>query len=124
MIDYFVRNGADPCPEEANPAEWMLQAIGAAPGCETDVDWPQVWQESEEKRGVKKELESMRSISANAPAKGPSSENQATRGEFASRYRTQFIEVTKRVAQLYWRNPTYLYSKIILVIGTASPTHF
>ena len=32
MINYFERNGADPCPKEANPAEWMLEVVGAAPG--------------------------------------------------------------------------------------------
>ena len=29
MINYFERNGADPCPKEANPAEWMLEVVGA-----------------------------------------------------------------------------------------------
>ncbi|KAJ3981928.1 CDR ABC transporter-domain-containing protein [Lentinula detonsa] len=28
---YFERQGASPCPPDANPAEWMLQVIGAAP---------------------------------------------------------------------------------------------
>ena len=32
MINYFEKYGADPCPKEANPAEWMLQVVGAAPG--------------------------------------------------------------------------------------------
>ncbi|KAH8080244.1 ABC-2 type transporter-domain-containing protein [Filobasidium floriforme] len=118
LVDYFVRNGAKPCPEDANPAEWMLQAIGAAPGHKTDVDWPRVWQDSEEKREVKRELEVMRSVPLKEVVSGQSVEDDASRGEFASTYRTQFIEVTKRVAQFYWRNPTYIYSKLILVIGT------
>lgn len=120
LVDYLVRNGAEPCPEEANPAEWMLQAIGAAPGYKTDVDWPRVWQESEEKQEVKRELEVMRSIPAKDAVKGHSTEDDALQGEFASTYRTQFVEVTKRVAQFYWRNPTYIYSKLVLVIGTVS----
>ncbi|GMF51234.1 unnamed protein product [[Candida] boidinii] len=31
MIDYFEKYDADPCPSNANPAEWMLEVIGAAP---------------------------------------------------------------------------------------------
>jgi hypothetical protein len=120
LVDYFVRNGAKPCPEDANPAEWMLQAIGAAPGHKTDVDWPRVWQDSEEKREVKRELEVMRNVPLKEVVSGQSVEDDASRGEFASTYRTQFIEVTKRVAQFYWRNPIYIYSKLILVIGTVS----
>lgn len=31
LINYFERNGAPKCPADANPAEWMLHVIGAAP---------------------------------------------------------------------------------------------
>ena len=30
LTSYFERNGASPCPADANPAEWMLEVIGAA----------------------------------------------------------------------------------------------
>ena len=29
IASYFEENGARPCPPEANPAEWMLEVIGA-----------------------------------------------------------------------------------------------
>ena len=29
MIKYFEESGADKCPPDANPAEWMLEVIGA-----------------------------------------------------------------------------------------------
>lgn len=32
MISYFERNNHGACPATANPAEWMLEVIGAAPG--------------------------------------------------------------------------------------------
>lgn len=32
LIDYFERNGGIPYPTGANPAEWMLDVIGASPG--------------------------------------------------------------------------------------------
>ena len=99
----------------------MLQVIGAAPGHKTEINWPEVWRESDEKRRVKKELETMKANSRTAPAETLKTENEAVQQEFASTYQTQLIEVIKRVAQFYWRNPTYIYSKLILVVGTASP---
>ena len=38
LIDYFTPNGGPPCPLAANPAEWILEVIGAAPGSQTDID--------------------------------------------------------------------------------------
>ncbi|KAG9723929.1 putative ABC multidrug transporter, partial [Aureobasidium melanogenum] len=35
LTAYFERNGAHKCPPDANPAEWMLEVIGAAPGSHT-----------------------------------------------------------------------------------------
>lgn len=56
LLDYFVSNGGAPCPPEANPAEYMLHVIGAAPGSSSAVDWPSVWRNSPEYRGVQDEL--------------------------------------------------------------------
>ena len=41
LSDYFETNGVPKCPPDANPAEWMLEVIGAAPGSHSDIDWPQ-----------------------------------------------------------------------------------
>ncbi|KKK21251.1 hypothetical protein AOCH_004898 [Aspergillus ochraceoroseus] len=46
LSDYFERNGAPKLHPEANPAEWMLEVIGAAPGSHSDIDWPAVWRDS------------------------------------------------------------------------------
>jgi ATP-binding cassette subfamily G (WHITE) protein 2 (PDR) len=53
LIDYFVRNGAPDCEAGANPAEYILQVIGAAAGSKTEIEWPEVWQRSEELVAVK-----------------------------------------------------------------------
>ena len=48
LRDYFYRNGAD-CPPDANPAEWMLDAIGAGQAPRIgDKDWGEIWNDSEE----------------------------------------------------------------------------
>lgn len=114
LLDYFRRNGGDPCPPDANPAEFMLEVIGAAPGAHSSIDWPAVWKSSKEYEAVKTELSNLQKLvnqpSAAANA-GPSGHK-----EFAAPMTTQFLEVGKRVFQQYWRNPTYIYSKAILCI--------
>ena len=42
LLDYFARNGGPQYTTGENPAEYMLAAIGAAPGAQTSIDWPQV----------------------------------------------------------------------------------
>ncbi|OKP13074.1 ATP-dependent permease PDR15 [Penicillium subrubescens] len=37
-IDYFERNGGNPCSPDANPGEWMLEVIGAAPSSSSEID--------------------------------------------------------------------------------------
>lgn len=111
LTSYFERHGAPPCPPSANPAEWMLDAIGAAPGSTTDRDWFQTWRDSPEYRNVKAELQQLKDDASNQPT--PMQDEQSYR-EHAAPFWLQFKEVTYRVFQQYWRNPTYIYSKTAL----------
>ena len=118
LVDYFVRNGGPPCPPSANPAEWMLEVIGAAPGSHTDIDWPQTWRDSPEKAEVKRHLAELK----NTLSQQRSLERTASRmkhdkaafREFAAPFAVQMRETLVRVFQQYWRTPTYLYSKFFL----------
>ncbi|KAF1982045.1 hypothetical protein K402DRAFT_341217 [Aulographum hederae CBS 113979] len=116
ITSYFERNGARPCGQGENPAEWMLEIIGAAAGSESTQDWPSIWNKSEERRAVKSELARMkeeflqRPISVNDPA------DVDSLLPFAAPFSTQFRTVLKRVFQQYWRTPSYLYSKIALCL--------
>ncbi|KAI1373115.1 ABC-2 type transporter-domain-containing protein [Hypoxylon crocopeplum] len=116
LTSYFERNGAPTCPPEANPAEWMLDAIGAAPGSSTDVDWFQTWRDSQEYRDVQAELQQLKSHSSSVPV--PTEDQQSYR-EHAASFPTQLYEVTYRVFQQYWRTPSYIYSKAALCILVA-----
>lgn len=60
IISYFVNSGAPHCPPGANPAEWMLKLIGAAPGSSTEIDWSSTWRGSPEYAEVRKELSRMK----------------------------------------------------------------
>ncbi|MCJ1420821.1 hypothetical protein MMC32_007180 [Xylographa parallela] len=118
LTEYFRRNGASPCPPDANPAEWMLEVIGAAPGTTTNIDWHQVWRESPELAQVHKELATMKEElpQISAPASLPS--DKASYREFAAPFGQQMREVLWRVFQQYWRTPSYIYSKAILCIAS------
>jgi ATP-binding cassette subfamily G (WHITE) protein 2 (PDR) len=115
LLDYFARNGAPKCPAGANPAEYMLEAIGAAPGVHTSIDWPAVWRESAEYAGVQEELAKLRDL-ANQPSAIADS-SQESHKVFAASFMTQLRAVALRCAQQYWRTPSYIYSKAILTVG-------
>jgi ATP-binding cassette subfamily G (WHITE) protein 2 (PDR) len=115
LLDYFARNGAPECPAGTNPAEFMLEAIGAAPGAQTSIDWPTVWKDSTEYADVQEELSRLRGL-----AKLPSAVTESSQGShqaFAAPFMTQLSAVALRCAQQYWRTPSYIYSKAILTIG-------
>ncbi|KAH7080571.1 ABC-2 type transporter-domain-containing protein [Paraphoma chrysanthemicola] len=115
LLEYFARNGAPECPPGANPAEYMLEAIGAAPGAQTSIDWPAVWRESKEHAHVQEELAKLRCLADLPSAVMDSSDG--SHQAFAAPFMTQLRAVALRCAQQYWRTPSYIYSKAILTVG-------
>lgn len=116
MINYFERNGGHPCPDSANPAEWMLEVIGAAPGSETDVNWFDTWRDSPEYKDVRGELQRLEDERGLAPSKTREAANYR---EFAAPFMVQLQAVLHRVFQQYWRTPAYIYSKFALCVLVA-----
>ncbi|KAF7300618.1 hypothetical protein HMN09_00947000 [Mycena chlorophos] len=112
LTGYFEKYGASPCPPDANPAEWMLEVIGAARGHKSVQDWPEVWKASEERDAIRREFDSMASELSKIPDTGDSAAGYEL---FAMPYSTQLWECFKRVWTQYWRTPSYIYSKITLV---------
>ncbi|BGO96274.1 Multidrug resistance protein [Rhodotorula toruloides] len=110
LRSYFERNGSPQFPPGVNPAEYMLEVIGAAPGSHTEIDWHQTWLDSPERAEVKKELAYLKANPKPAEAK----DDKWASTEFAVPLTTQFVEVQKRVFQQYWRSPVYIYSKTVL----------
>ncbi|KAF5100177.1 hypothetical protein D0Z00_001384 [Geotrichum galactomycetum] len=107
LVNYFERNGSIPCPPSANPAEWMLKVIGAAPGSHTDIDWFQTWRNSPELAKLHADLDERAS-----KLRGTIDEDPSLNQSFAASYPRQVVLVTKRVFQQYWRTPSYIWSKI------------
>lgn len=113
MIDYFESHGSHKCPPEANPAEWMLEVVGAAPGSHANQDYNEVWRNSEQYSAVQQELDWME--------KELSSKNEDTSEEerhkaYASSVLFQCKLVSIRLFQQYWRSPEYLWAKLFLTV--------
>ncbi|KAG9233334.1 putative multidrug resistance ABC transporter [Amylocarpus encephaloides] len=124
LTSYFAKNGGHPCPPDANPAEWMLEMIGAAPGSHTEVDWPAVWNNSPQKAEVHRELarlkeERQHETALQRTVSAEKKEDKASYREFAAPFAVQMWEVTVRVFQQYWRTPSYIYSKFILCFASS-----
>lgn len=115
VVKYFESRSGKKCAEEDNPAEYILDVIGAGATAQTDKDWNQLFKESELQRDLDQELDSLLST----PAGNLSAEDEA-RGnrEYAASPMTQLSALLKRTWNHYMRNPTYIMSKIGLnVIG-------
>jgi ABC-type multidrug transport system ATPase subunit len=121
LVDYFRRNGAPDLEPGMNPAEYMLDVIGATPNAKnTNTDWPAVWRASPEYQEVQKELARLSEKADTTPT----STDPMDRSEFAASLPRQVALVTKRVFQQYWRTPSYIFSKAVLTAGSVSPQMF
>jgi ATP-binding cassette subfamily G (WHITE) protein 2 (PDR) len=120
LTSYFERNGGHPCPEGANPAEWMLEVIGAAPGSHTDINWFDTWRNSPEYQETHVELDRLRDEAPNALQRTDTKIERQGFAEFAAPFSVQLMETLKRVFQQYWRTPSYIYSKLALCLGSVS----
>lgn len=112
MINYFEAHGSHKCPPDANPAEWMLEVVGAAPGSHANHDYYEVWRNSEEFKAVHEELQNMEQ----ELSKKEQSDDPEVHKEFATSLPKQIYLVSYRLAQQYWRSPFYVWCKFILTI--------
>lgn len=115
LINYFEKYGAQPCPKNANPAEWILEVVGAAPGSKASQDYFEVWRNSTEYQDVQKELDRMETELSTLPR----DESPESHKKYAAPIWKQYLIVSKRVLQQNWRTPGYIYSKLFLVVSSA-----
>ena len=115
LINYFEKYGSSKCPPNANPAEWMLEVIGAAPGSHSSQNYYQVWLKSSEYKEMNEELDKMEKDAIGKPKeKDPEKLKQ-----FAAPIWYQYLLVTERVFEQYWRTPSYTYSKVLMCIASS-----
>ena len=97
LLDYFERNGARQCGEAENPAEYMLEIVGAGASGKSTQDWHSVWSESEELKAVQAELERIHEGKKSEELAGGDSRD--IHREFAMPFLSQLYYVTERVFQ-------------------------
>ncbi|PQE32262.1 ABC-2 type transporter protein [Rutstroemia sp. NJR-2017a WRK4] len=109
--EYFARYDA-PCPEDANPAEHMIDVVSGS--LSKGKDWNQVWLSSPEHDYTIKELDRMINDAASKP---PGTTDDGF--EFAMPLWTQIKLVTQRMNVSIYRNTDYVNNKMSLHIGSA-----
>jgi ATP-binding cassette, subfamily G (WHITE), member 2, SNQ2 len=114
LTDYFESNGANKCPPNANPAEYMLEAIGAGNPDYKGKDWADVWAKSKEHQDRSNEIEQMIKDRNHAEINKSLKDDR----EYAMPLSTQTMAVVKRTFVAYWRMPDYIMGKFVLHIAT------
>ncbi|KAF8153344.1 pleiotropic drug resistance ABC transporter [Crassisporium funariophilum] len=111
IISYFETGGARKCRPGENPAEYMLDVIGAGATAVSDRDWHEVWVGSDECESLSQRIEEIhREGRTNPPV------SATVNTEFATPWTYQTRALLKRQHLAYWRDPTYLMSKLSLNI--------
>lgn len=114
ILDYFERNGARHCEQSENPAEYILEAIGAGATATVKEDWHEIWLNSEEYVATEeKASEWIEKLGReNAPTEGAGGGSS----KYATGYLYQFKQVWFRTNLIFWRDLQYTFSKGMLQI--------
>ncbi|KZT04452.1 pleiotropic drug resistance ABC transporter [Laetiporus sulphureus 93-53] len=112
LISYFESHGARPCGPTENPAEYILDVIGAGATATSEVDWYDVWKKSQESRELTHELGDIHSEGRKRPPVAA-----ITRGAYHTSWWYQVTLLLQRDTQAHWRNLPYMMSKFMVSIA-------
>jgi ABC-type multidrug transport system ATPase subunit/ABC-type multidrug transport system permease subunit len=116
MIDYFESNGGPKCSLDANPAEYILEVVGAGTAGKATRDWADVWEGSPEAKALNTELDEIMS----AADKNPTRQART----YATSLTTQFRLVYGRMSVAYWRSSEYNIGRFLNLMFTSLITGF
>ncbi|KAI9836324.1 MAG: hypothetical protein M1837_003412 [Sclerophora amabilis] len=115
LRNYFQKNGAV-CPPDANPAEWMLDAIGAGQAPRIgDRDWGDIWQDSTELARTKELIKQMKAERQKEAGEQAPVEQQ----EYATPTWHQVKVVNRRTHLSFWRSPNYGFTRLFNHVAIA-----
>ncbi|KAJ1723938.1 ATP-binding cassette transporter snq2 [Coemansia erecta] len=120
LINYFESHGADKCPSDANPAEYILDVVGSKT---TDVDWPQVWNDSDEHSRTHSEISRINQLKHDNPVEDTEREVDNSR-KYARLLPFQLQVVTRRMFRSHWRDQQYNLTRLALQIICALAVGF
>ncbi|KAG9100824.1 hypothetical protein FRC06_003645 [Ceratobasidium sp. 370] len=108
VVKYLGDHGAA-CPPDANPAEYVLEAIGA--GSRERIgptDWAELWRQSDEFARVKQEIAHIKEEAAKHPPEVDPKAND----EYATPFMHQLKVVSERTLTAFWRQPEYGFTRL------------
>ncbi|KAJ3331548.1 hypothetical protein HDU76_002864 [Blyttiomyces sp. JEL0837] len=115
LINYFEKNGAPKCDPTANPAEYMLECIGAGTAkVANTVDWFSTWNVSPEYKQELSTIDSIRKRAEEYSSKN-SAELQARTEQLKKDFMTDFEKtnlVLLRMFRSYWRSVEYNVGRV------------
>ncbi|OCF78442.1 ATP-binding cassette transporter [Kwoniella mangroviensis CBS 8886] len=111
LIDYLERNGAQ-VPSDANPAEFMLEAIGAGSRKRIGGDWGEKWRNSPEFQTVKEEIQQLKADALAKPV-----EEHGKHTEYATSFMFQLKTMLNRTNVALWRNADYQWTRLFAHIA-------
>ncbi|KAL5335822.1 ABC-2 type transporter-domain-containing protein [Aspergillus crustosus] len=115
LLAYFRRNGAE-CPADANPAEWMLDAIGAGQTRHLgNREWAEFWKTSPELEQTKREIVEIKHRRAEEARQDQAS--NAVDKEYATPLWHQVKTVCKRTNIVFWRSHKYGFTRLFTHIS-------
>lgn len=97
----------------------MLEIIGAGASGKANKDWALAWNESQQSRDVASEIGRIHQDRASASNEETDTTEQGQPAEYAMPFISQLWYVTYRVFQQYWREPYYVYAKLILATASS-----
>lgn len=99
----------------------MLEIIGAGASGKATQDWTSVWRESEEATNIQKELDKIHARQSTAVPQGADDSQNKSEDtqEFAMPFTDQVRHVVVRVFQQYWRDPGYIFAKLLLGLASS-----
>ncbi|KAJ5716515.1 hypothetical protein N7493_008426 [Penicillium malachiteum] len=125
LREYFHKNSAH-CPDDANPAEWMLDAIGAGQTRRIgDRDWADIWRTSPELVQVKEDIIQIKADRARQNNETATQVGKKVEKEYASPLWHQLKVVSRRTHLAFWRSRNYGFTRLFthvvlsLIVGLA-----
>lgn len=126
VISYFEENGAPKLQPKGNPAEWILDVTSKEPEMGTrdaqntqqepkQQTWPEKWHTSPQRQLVVQEIAHLKDSLASSSRRVLDIDDY----EYSASTLNQVLLLSKRICQDQWRDPPFLYCKILLPIGLA-----
>ncbi|KAI8381275.1 ABC-2 type transporter-domain-containing protein [Radiomyces spectabilis] len=116
MINYFESHGGPLCSPEANPAEYILEVVGAGTAAKSTLNWADIWANSDEAKALEQELDQIHQNAVQQPTRKALT--------YATSLGTQLWLVHKRMALAYWRSPDYNIGRFITCMAISLLTGF